>query len=507
MKQTTKKILPVSLAALMMFSVTTPCLAAEDSTEKEEIIYANLSFDGQVESMYAVNAFDLSQPGTIYDYGIYSETKNLSTSDALHYENGRISISAPQGRFYYQGTLEGRQLPWNIQVSYFLDGSPIDASQLAGQSGHLQIQLDITKNAAQDASFYENYVLQASLSLDTSLCKNIVAEGATQANVGTNKQLTYTILPGQEQHITIQSDVSDFEMDGISINGVSLALNLDADSLNSSSFTEKLGELQNAVSTLNEGAQDLTNGSNQLESGLNRIAGTSSTLTQASDTILDSLGKLNDGANTLKTQLTNVPTGLDQAIGGLQQVTTQSDAEKALLASLQNNEDPNVQALLSLYQQKMGAVNQVSSGLAEKKSELTALDPAIQAMTDSLSSLKSNYGVFDSALNSYVDGVATVQKNMGQLTNGATKLSEGTQTMDQQTSHLDQTIDEELQKAIDSFAGKDFTPISYVSSENEHVDSVQFVLKTADIHKPKTEVPAEPETPHLSFWQKLVNLF
>ena len=42
---------------------------------------------------------------------------------------------------------------------------------------------------------------------------------------------------------------------------------------------------------------------------------------------------------------------------------------------------------------------------------------------------------------------------------------------------------------------------------NEHVDAVQFVLKTEDIHKPETPVPAEEETPHLSFWQKLSNLF
>ena len=79
--------------------------------------------------------------------------------------------------------------------------------------------------------------------------------------------------------------------------------------------------------------------------------------------------------------------------------------------------------------------------------------------------------------------------------------------MNQETSHIDQTIDPRAAKAIDSFAGKDFTRVSFVSPENEHVDAVQFVLKTADIHKPEPAVPEERKRHSLSFWQKLANLF
>ena len=59
MKKTIKEVLPASLAALMMFSLVPPALAAEDSTEREEIVYANLSSPGQVQAIYVVNAFDL----------------------------------------------------------------------------------------------------------------------------------------------------------------------------------------------------------------------------------------------------------------------------------------------------------------------------------------------------------------------------------------------------------------------------------------------------------------
>ena len=221
--------------------------------------------------------------------------------------------------------MEERQLPWKIQVSYFLDGNPIDASALAGSAGHLEIKMDITKNSAENASFYENYALQATLALDTSQCKNISADGATEANVGTDKQLTYTILPGSEKHISIQSDVTDFEMDGISINGISLALDVDADQIDTSSFTGKINDLKGAVSSLHTGAQDLADGSGQIKDGLNRINDSSASLTQASGTVLRAIGELGDGAETLKTKLSALPSGLDTAVNGLNQVTAQSD--------------------------------------------------------------------------------------------------------------------------------------------------------------------------------------
>lgn len=182
--------------------------------------------------------------------------------------------------------------------------------------------------------------MQATLALDTSQCKNISADGATEANVGTDKQLTYTILPGSEKHISIQSDVTDFEMDGISINGISLALDVDADQIDTSSFTGKINDLKGAVSSLHTGAQDLADGSGQIKDGLNRINDSSASLTQASGTVLSAIGELGDGAETLKTKLSALPSGLDTAVNGLNQVTAQSDMEKTVLANLQNSQAP-----------------------------------------------------------------------------------------------------------------------------------------------------------------------
>ena len=507
MKRSVQKWLPVSMAALMMLPPVMPALAAEDSTEKEEVVYATLDANGDMDSLYVVNAFNLDAPQTITDYGTYTQTKNLSTSDSLVYQDGKVTISAPKGRFYYQGHLENRQLPWTVKVSYSLDGKQIDPKELAGKSGHLEIKLDILKNNAVDASFFDSYALQATMALSTENCKNIEAEGATVANVGTDKQLTYTILPGSEKHIVVKSDVTDFEMDGININGISLALDIDADSIDTSSFAGKISEMKNAVSQIDGGAQKLEASTKKLENGLSDLTSNSSELLNYSNTIYGYLGDLQDGTGTLVEKVSALPASLNSAIDNLDKITAQSEQEQQILAALSASTDPQVQALLKIYNTKMAGVSQIKQGLSAKQTELGKMAPSVNALTTSVSALHTQYGKFNGALSQYIGGVGSAQQGASLLANGAQTLANGTGEMNQQTSHLDETIDEELQKAIDSFAGKDFKPVSFVSPENEHVDAVQFVLKTEDIHKPETPVPAEEETPHLSFWQKLSNLF
>ena len=79
------------------------------------------------------------------------ETKNLSTSDALIYQDGQSLSLLPKGRFYYQGTLPERQLRLEIRCPFLR--KPHRCISLAGSSGHLEIKMDITKNSAETASF------------------------------------------------------------------------------------------------------------------------------------------------------------------------------------------------------------------------------------------------------------------------------------------------------------------------------------------------------------------
>jgi putative membrane protein len=120
-----------------------------------------------------------------------------------------ITVISSADKLYYQGTLKSKQLPWNISIKYTLDGKTIAPYDLAGKSGKLGIDIKITKNSKVNSSFYNNYALQITLALSSSLCDNIKTENATIAAAGADKQL-HLSLPAKERYFA-SADVHDFE--------------------------------------------------------------------------------------------------------------------------------------------------------------------------------------------------------------------------------------------------------------------------------------------------------
>ncbi len=103
-----------------------------------------------------------------------------------------------------------------------------------------------------------------SLTLDSEICENISAPDATIANVGSDKQLTYTVLPGKGLAASIKADVKDFEMESISINGIRLNLNIEIDD---AELMKQVRALMDATKKLNDGAAKLDANSNTLKNG------------------------------------------------------------------------------------------------------------------------------------------------------------------------------------------------------------------------------------------------
>ena len=64
--------------------------------------------------------------------------------------------------------------------------------------------------------------------------------------MGSDKQLTYTILPGKGIDTVITADVTDFEMDAAAINGVRLNLDVDVDDTD---LMDKVDELPGSCMT------------------------------------------------------------------------------------------------------------------------------------------------------------------------------------------------------------------------------------------------------------------
>ena len=198
------KVISTGLVPMLLVSSVGITAFADSSQGKEEVIYIMTSADGSVDNVYAVNIFG---KGEVTDYGNYTDLKLLTTNDKITEKDGKITFTNGSDKAYMQGTLTDAEIPWNISITYFLDGKELTPSEVAGKSGRLEIKFSVTQNKKCTTDFYNAYALMANFTLDTELCENIVAEDATIADVGSDKQLSFTILAGKGIDTSITCDV------------------------------------------------------------------------------------------------------------------------------------------------------------------------------------------------------------------------------------------------------------------------------------------------------------
>lgn len=267
-KRKQQKFYAAVLSTALLCSSVPFTAFAEGDIPKEEIVYVNLKSDGTVKEINVVNSFELKKDGEIVDYGKYQSLRNMTTTDAIAYEGDCVKVNTTAGKLYYEGKLVDNVMPWDIGIRYELDGKEISADELAGKSGSLRVVLYVSKNEQCPGSFFDDFALQASMTLDTEKCSNIRADSATLANVGSNKQVTWTVLPGTEEELVLTADVQDFEMDGIAVNGVTLNLNVEVDD---EELMDQVEKLLDAIEQLDDGAGELDDGAGELDGGVEEL--------------------------------------------------------------------------------------------------------------------------------------------------------------------------------------------------------------------------------------------
>ena len=352
-KINTKRGMSILLTATMATS-TLPMsvFASEQNTEKEEVVYVNLNENGEVKEINVVNIFDTEKKGKIVDYGNYESIRNMTTTDKIESSGDEIEINASKEKLYYEGKLKSTEMPWKIEVHYYMDGKEYSADELEGRNGKVKITISIKENESYKGDFYDSYALQTSLSLDTDKFKNIEAPDATIANVGKIKQLTY--LPGKGAEIEINSNLTGFELDGISINGIPLNLNVEVDDEELMDKVDELldaiekvddgtGEVKDGVSELKEsaeselqsGAQSLDQGATQLQSGAGALESGGEALTSGSKSLSEGAASLDSGIQSLNSGINQVQAGLDALNNNSGELTEGSLKMKHALKQLQ----------------------------------------------------------------------------------------------------------------------------------------------------------------------------
>ncbi|SDK46709.1 hypothetical protein [Sediminibacillus albus] len=375
MRRIRKLLLVFAMIMLVLPSLFVSAAAGDDGSEedttqkgevssKDEVVYGKLSAAGERQELYVVNTLDIEKEGEVVDYGSYASLKNLTNLSPLEQQDGAVTFNAPEGKFYYQGNMDDQSLPWDVSITYLLDGKEIAPEELAGRDGHVEIKIATSANEKVDQVFFENYLLQISLSLNLDNNRNIEAPEGTLANAGKNKQVTFTVMPEKEEELVVEADVSDFELDGIDITAVPSSMPIESPDIDE--MTGEMDTLTDAIAEVNGGVADLEDGVAQLNDGAEDLRGGSKEFKDGISTLDRSSGELVNGSKSLKQALEEMSASLANS------------SEDIDLGDLKQLED-------GLYQMADG-INQASKGLVTLKNNYanaySSLDKAMAAIPD-----------------------------------------------------------------------------------------------------------------------------
>lgn len=501
-----KKVLAVLLSSILLLSSATPIVLAS-SAPKEEVVYGLLNPDGSVENLYVVNIFD---GGNIIDYGTYSKLSNLTDKEALTYDDNKIFVNTKADKFYYQGYLVSKDLPWNIAIKYYLDDKELSPQDLAGKSGRLRISISVNKNPAINSSFYDNFGLQIGVLLNNKLSSNIEAENATIAEAAGSKQISYTVLPGSPFEGTIIADVKDFEMEPITINGIRMAFDfvLDEDKL-----AEQFSELEKGLKNLDDGAGSLLAGLSELADGIDDYVVGLKAYKDGIDRFSSGAGDLYRGASALSLGLSelakqnnNINNGADSLLNAaFDAINTQLQGMGLGLPVLTvDNYGPVLSNIpgLDIIKLQLDGVIQFVQGLKEYTQGVTQLSQGADELKDGINRFKESSEEIAASANALYDGAVRINSGIKELKQGMAAYKDGTKALG---DGID--VSSFVSDFIDGIFGDVGSVISFVSDKNTDILSVQFVLKTAPIKLPPMPSAEVSEPVKLSFWQKLLRLF
>ena len=449
-------------------------------------------------------------------------------------------------------------LPWNVSVSYTLDGKSVSATELAGATGALSTEIAITRNAdTQDDAFFENYLVTATVTLASDVARNIQAPDAQVALSGSDTQLTFMVMPGKEKTVSFTADVTDFEMSSIQVAAIPFAIAFDFPDTNA--LISQFSQLTDAAKTLDAAAVALASGANDLASGVaglqngaagvsQGVAGIAQGLTAYQQGVFAQAAQSQGAAEAMGSEK-EVNTSYEEAMQEYLEAFVQAFAKKyaesyakeyaaayaqAYQKALMEGMDEQA-AAQSAAQQATQTATQTATGDALEAGTVAAEDvaehvqEAVRAIATRASYVASARALQGAAAGlgsaadqkSLIGGASSLAygsdqftQGIGEAVSGATEYAQGSQEFSQgmsqfqgETAGLPSAVQAEMDALMADYDKSDFEPRSFVNSKNTNVKLVQFVMSTPEIVVEATDDSAGQDEDELTPLDRLLALF
>jgi hypothetical protein len=386
---------------------------------KSETVYVSLSHKGKVDRMSVVNFFNEGSQ-EIIDYGVYTEMVNLSNKTEPSVQGDFIRFMLNQGEssqpFFYEGVMESVALPWNIRITYLLDGEPMGAKELAGRSGDLTMNIHIQQNNDALAWFGERYLLQIQVPLWLDKVSSIYAPQASKMIAGSSNYLSFIFLPQESQSFVVHASVQDFEMEAIEI--VALQMNPDSISLNGFGLSDieqlldGLKEMTQATGSINEGAVQFEGGLREFDGRLSSMGIHGGTMARGLaefeanlSLMVENVPEFREGSSQVYEGLTELYQGSQmlhggyvEIAGGVKKMLEPKDKLRAIAGKYLMSPSEDIQTMAFTITGILNGLEKLDEGMQEINGHFGEFSEGLGALTD-------GYGMMD-------EGIAELAENV-----------------------------------------------------------------------------------------------
>lgn len=294
-----KRLTAAVLAGILTGMSTISGYAAASQPACDETMYLVIGDQGEIQESSVVKRYEIARDGEIRDYGVYVSVANLTTeAEAQQHDDGSISfpVLAEDKTFYFEGKTqtEWKDLPWNIQIRYLLNGVETDPQKLYGQKGLVEIEVDLIPNSQLPDFYKNNMALTMAAMVDRDDVLSFRAEGAQLQTLGNKSVALFFALPGEECHDTIAIGSDSFSFGGLVFLMVPLTMGQ----------LEHVADIREAKETLEDSADALSDSMDvlldtmeQMRGGLSQTANGLRSLDHARSVISASKGSVYEKAD------------------------------------------------------------------------------------------------------------------------------------------------------------------------------------------------------------------
>lgn len=401
-------------ALLLSFALPQCAQAAAPTVETDETVYINMDYYGAPTNTRIVKGVNLNGHTEFTDFGDYKDVYNMSTFDepTLKEDSVYWKLNTDKNRFYYEcipNDTVNIQMPWNFDVSYKLNGVPVEADQCAGASGTIQMDIHAVPNTYASDYYKNNMMLVCATGIDMSKALSIDAPGAQIQSFGTYKLVMFMGLPGEENTFTVRIGSNDFESMGL-IMFMTPATTSALDIM--SSMRDIKDRLENSGDNLYTGVSSMLSTMQAVQSSLSSMSSGISGIDQVRKQLIKDRGTLDprtDAALNALDELTGKSDSLIPELNSAKETLTALNATtSSILTTLEESgEDiPEYQKLLNDVKTSLGNLEDLFDDLddetdnsswtiAQIRSASEDLSKELEALTKDLKSLSGSLDDLD----------------------------------------------------------------------------------------------------------------